>query len=281
VKPEYVKRKNKVMVIRCKNCYKILHHQERFCTRCGAESQEVIDVMKNGEPTLSQWSKAKIGLFVCFFVNFLLTGFFSIIMGLLYRHFHSEDIIGGIETGPLPVMLSAFSRGYSLLITGLASLIILSIVFYREWLDEYKHLKNTDFRFAFTTGGLLLFGLILLSKVSPFTDIPSYFLTYQQEKMLPVSIIVTILISYTIVDEFVFRRLLINGLNEMTIWPTFLTIIAESVASSVFSLMIFFDLKYLVPSFIISLVMGILYLKNNNIIANLAIRIILIAIVLL
>jgi membrane protease YdiL (CAAX protease family) len=186
-----------------------------------------------------------------------------------------------VETGPLPALLSSFSRGYALLITGLASLIILIIIFYREWLDEFKHLKDTDYQFSIIAGGLLLLGLVMLSKVFPVTNIPAYFIIYQQDKMLPVSIITIILISYTIVDEFIFRKLFMNGLNEITIWPNTLTIIAEGLIGAIFSLLIFFDLKYIISSLIIGWVMGLMYSKNTHIIANIAIRIILIAIVLL
>lgn len=267
------------MVIRCKNCYKVLHHQERYCTRCGTESEEVIEIMKNGEPELSEWHKAKVALILCFIVSFLFTGVFSVILGLLYQRFNPNTIID--DTGPLPFLLSGFSRSYALLITGLASLFILSIVFYKNWLTDSGGFNKRNILYSLIGGIIFIIGVTLLFKLAKLHIIPQDIYDYLDNEVVPYSIIIIVLISYAIVEEFL-RGLMLEGVNEVTIWPNYVNVLISGIYSVVFSLLIFFGKDTIIINFLIGLFMGHLYLRNkDNQYQNIIIRVILLAIAIL
>lgn len=267
------------MVIRCKNCYKVLHHQERYCTRCGTESPEVVEVMANGEPDLSEWHKAKVALVICFIIAFMFTGVFSVVMGVLYQRFNPDVIID--DYGLLPLFLSGFSRGYSLFITGIATLLILSIVFFSNWLADFSDYHWKDFLYALLGGVILIGGFIILMQNFNLHIISNYFYEYLSNSVVPYLIILVILFSYAMVEEFV-RKLLIEGINEVTIWPNFITVIISGIFSVVFNLLVFFSVENIIVNAIIGLVMGHLYLrKKENLYLNIIIRIIIISIVIL
>ncbi len=266
------------MVIRCKNCYKKLHYQERYCTRCGTESEEVVEIMENGVPPVSDWQKTKVALIISFFVSFLFTGVFSVVMGILYRRFNPSLIID--EEGLLPIVLSGFSRGYSLFITSIATLLILSIVFYSDWFSDFKEYKAKDVFYSLQIWAPLIGLLYVTSKIIGFSPIPSYIFTYIENDVAPFIIIITFLILYAIVEEF-FRKIVIEGINEVTIWPNYITVIISGIFSVAFNLMVFMGFENLIINGILGLTLGHLYLKNkNNLIPNIIVRIILIILVL-
>src|SRR5690606_31813159 len=86
---------------------------------------------------------------------------------------------------------------------------------------------------------LLIGGLILLNNYFGLMVIPSYFFQYLDSSVVPCEVVLTILITYAIVEEFL-RKILIEGLNEVTIWPNWVTVIISGIFSVLFSLLVFF-----------------------------------------
>ena len=69
------------MRIRCKNCYRVLNNNEEWCTRCGAHSDEVAELIAKGIEPLDEMSVAKTNILLYLLIAFLINGILSVLFG--------------------------------------------------------------------------------------------------------------------------------------------------------------------------------------------------------
>ena len=60
------------MKIRCRSCYRVLNNDEEYCTRCGAHSDEVKELMDSGITPIDEVAVAKQSIIMYLLIAFLL-----------------------------------------------------------------------------------------------------------------------------------------------------------------------------------------------------------------
>lgn len=286
------------MKIRCRNCYRVLNNDEEYCTRCGAHSDEVKELMESGVTPIDEVEVAKHSMLGYFFIAFLLNGILNVLFGVVFNTIHEGYNYGEVGMD-LPLAVTYFSAANSLLIT---SVIILFVAFMFNYKDLMNFIKIHDKkRMIYTTviGSLLMLGLVFITKYTDLTFLPIYFRDYLIEPTIDMKLdgsltlfkIIVILICYSMVEEVIFRKALINGFDEGTLLRDSSIIILQTLISTIMTSACFLLLQktsfvdYLWTiggNLIFQLAMGInYYLNKRSITSNLIIRIIFIILVII
>jgi len=290
------------MKIRCKNCYRVLNHDEEYCTRCGERSLEVVKLM-NGEIVDDAIDyKFKTNLWIYLGVAFLLNGVLSIILSVFFKKANPDLLITEVGTA-LPESIAFFSFSNAALCTGVIILGVLLITFYK---DIFLQIKK-DFVVLFQKKMLphLLFLIIVagaLTFIIKFTDvlvIPPYFKSfldgslssvYDETNFGVLKICITLAI-YSFVIEYIFKHMLYGYLQEVTLMKegTILTLmvvlsmLAEFLTfgfTSTLTLNTF--LYWLLGNFVLNYLLAIWYTAGNkNLLLNVLVRIILLVLIVL
>lgn len=239
------------MKIRCKNCYRVLNENEDYCTSCGEYSQEMAEYMRTGVRKVSLGDKLKTALIFFAFIAFVGTG--AITIGL--------SVVDG------SVSDNAIFNVMGKLVTSMALIVGLTIVF-------RKDLKGLFFNGnAFQTIGGIVIGLVataILVIVSSFFDfakiIPENLLLYVPTNKLSFEFfgLLFVMILVSIVEEYIFRHRLINYFDEETMLNDFWTVMLATLISTILSFAWFMSVEILLMTFIINLIMSLLYINTNR-----------------
>ena len=135
------------MKIRCRSCYRVLNNDEEYCTRCGAHSDEVKELMESGITPIDEVAVAKQSIIMYLLIAFLLNGILNVLFGVVFNTIHAGYNYGEVGMD-LPLAVTYFSAANSLLIT---SLIIVFVAFLFNYKDLLPFLKinNKNFYSAF------------------------------------------------------------------------------------------------------------------------------------
>jgi membrane protease YdiL (CAAX protease family) len=260
------------MIIRCNKCYKVLHSQEVYCTRCGEQSQLVIDYMKNpSNQYLTEYSHMKIGLSLYFFICFMLNGLISVMLGVYYYQVIDQTIEFGTIGSNIPIEVLSFSQTYALLIIGIAASIVYSLYNRKGIMQDIKvsmHVikSNTSLMFKsiliFTIGSVGIYGLAQLVQMQAI--IPSSFLLYLSEGRVSILQAGIILILFAFIEELVFRKMIIEGLDERYLFGDISTFIIMSLLYAVYHFLVFFDFAMILPTLLFGSLMGLVYRTSKD-----------------
>lgn len=239
------------MKIRCKNCYRVLNENEEYCTSCGEHSLEMAEYMRTGIRKISQGEKLKTALLFFAFIAFIGTGAISIGLSL---------IDGFVEENAIYNVMGK-------LITSMGLIVGLTIVFRKE-------LKQIFFRGKIfqTIGGLaigLVTGtiLIIVSSLFDFVKIiPENLLAYVPVNKASFEFfsLLFVMILVSICEEYIYRHRLINFFDEDTMLNDFWIVFLTTIISTVLSFAWFMSVKILIMTFIINLLMSLLYINTNR-----------------
>lgn len=284
------------MKIRCRSCYRVLNNNEEYCTRCGAHSDEVKELMESGITPIDEVAICKHSIISYLLIAFLLNGILNVLFGVIFNSIHEGFNMGEVGMD-LPLAITYFSAANSLLIT---SLIIVLIAFLLNYKDLVNYIKIKDYkRLILTTCiiSVVMVGLVFITKYTDLTFLPIYYRDYlispTQDMLLEGSLslfkIIVVLISYAFVEEVIFRKALICGFDEGTLLTDTTIIILQTLISTILSSACFLLLQktsfvdYLWTiggNMIFQLIMGInYYLNKRTITSNLIIRLIFIILV--
>jgi hypothetical protein len=271
------------MIIRCNKCYKVLHTQEVYCTRCGEKSEVVEHYMKN--PTnqyLTEYSHMKIGLTLYFFLCFLLNGLLSVVLGVYYYQVIDQTIDFGSIGSNIPIEVLSFSQTYALLVIGIAATLIYFWYNRRNILQDAKvsiHLVKNDKQklvksiLVFTAGATSIY--FLSQFINMQAIIPSTFILYLNEGRISIVLAMVILILFSFIEELVFRKMIIEGIDERFLLGDIPTFIIMSIVYASFHLLVFLDFIMIIPTICFGILMGIIYRMNkDNFIVGFVLRII-------
>ncbi|HOI46471.1 MAG TPA: CPBP family intramembrane metalloprotease [Bacilli bacterium] len=260
------------MIIRCNKCFKVLHAQEVYCTRCGEKSNTVEEYMNHpNDQYLTNFSHMKIGLSLYFFVCFLLNGLLSIMLGVYYYQVIDQTIDFGTIGSNIPIEVLSFSQSYSLFVIGIAASIIYT--FYNRktiFLDIKSSMLQikTNAKSVFFSLGIFLIGGTTLWFVSPFIQmnaiVPPSLLMYVSQGRISIWIIVVVLVLFAYVEELVFRKMVIEGLDERFLFTDVANFLIMSITYTFFHFLIFLDFSVILPTFIFGILMAIIYRKNKD-----------------
>jgi len=228
--------------------------------------------MKN--PTmdyLSDFNKAKITLTLYFFICFLLNGAISVMLSVFYHRVIDPSIPLGSIGSNIPLEVLGFSQSYSLLVVGLASLGIFFGVnrkkIMEDLLNVFANIKKRPLSFL---RSLIFFSAVVT--VSIFATklfggrlfISGSFEHYLLEGIVNRWIIFIILGIFSFLEELVFRKIVMDALDERFLLNDATSFLIMAVISAFFQFLVFLDFRMIVPSLLFAIAMGFLYRMNNE-----------------
>ena len=284
------------MKIRCRSCYRVLNNDEEYCTRCGAHSDEVKELMESGITPIDEVAVAKQSVIMYLLIAFLLNGILNVLFGVVFNTIHAGYNYGEVGMD-LPLAVTYFSAANSLLIT---SLIIVFVAFMFNYKDLLPFLKiNNKNRFIITTciGVAVMVGITFITKYTDLTFLPIYMRDFLMNPTIDMKLegslnlfkIIVVLLCYGFAEEVIFRKALINGFDEGTLLRDSSIIILQTLISTILSSLCFLLLQKtsfidymwtIGGNLIFHLLMGLNYYFNKrSITSNLIIRLIFIILV--
>lgn len=284
------------MKIRCRSCYRVLNNDEEYCTRCGAHSDEVKELMDSGITPIDEVAVAKQSIIMYLLIAFLLNGILNVLFGVVFNTIHAGYNYGEVGMD-LPLAVTYFSAANSLLIT---SLIIVFVAFLFNYKDLLPFLKiNNKNRFIITTciGVAVMVGITFITKYTDLTFLPIYMRDFLMNPTIDMKLegslnlfkIIVVLLCYGFAEEVIFRKALINGFDEGTLLRDSSIIILQTLISTILSSLCFLLLQKtsfidymwtIGGNLIFHLLMGLNYYFNKrSITSNLIIRLIFIILV--
>ena len=284
------------MKIRCRSCYRVLNNDEEYCTRCGAHSDEVKELMESGVTPIDEVLVAKQSILMYLLVAFLLNGILNVLFGIIFNTIHAGYNYGEVGMD-LPLAVTYFSAANSLLIT---SLIIVFVAFMFNYKDLVPFMKiNNKKAFIITTiiGSIVMVGVTFITKYTDLTFLPIYIRDFlisptvdmKLEGSLNLFKIIVVLVCYSFAEEVIFRKAIINGFDEGTLLRDSSIIILQTLISTILSSACFLLLQKstfvdyvwtIGGNLIFHLLMGLNYYFNKrSITSNLIIRLIFIILV--
>jgi len=284
------------MKIRCRSCYRVLNNDEEYCTRCGAHSDEVKELMESGITPIDEVAVAKQSIIMYLLIAFLLNGILNVLFGVVFNTIHAGYNYGEVGMD-LPLAVTYFSAANSLLIT---SLIIVFVAFMFNYKDLLPFLKiNNKNRFIITTciGVAVMVGITFITKYTDLTFLPIYIRDFLMNPTIDMKLegslnlfkIIVVLLCYGFAEEVIFRKALINGFDEGTLLRDSSIIILQTLISTILSSLCFLLLQKtsfidymwtIGGNLIFHLLMGLNYYFNKrSITSNLIIRLIFIILV--
>ena len=284
------------MKIRCRSCYRVLNNDEEYCTRCGAHSDEVKELMESGITPIDEVAVAKQSIIMYLLIAFLLNGILNVLFGVVFNTIHAGYNYGEVGMD-LPLAVTYFSAANSLLIT---SLIIVFVAFMFNYKDLLPFLKiNNKNRFIITTciGVVVMVGITFITKYTDLTFLPIYMRDFLMNPTIDMKLegslnlfkIIVVLLCYGFAEEVIFRKALINGFDEGTLLRDSSIIILQTLISTILSSLCFLLLQKtsfidymwtIGGNLIFHLLMGLNYYFNKrSITSNLIIRLIFIILV--
>ena len=284
------------MRIRCKNCYRVLNNNEEWCTRCGAHSDEVAELIAKGIEPLDEMSVAKTNSLLYLLIAFLINGILSVLFGVIFDSMYEGYNYGSVGTD-LPLAIKYFSAINALTISGLVMMVVAFFINLKEIKKYFIIKKPLNFWISLAAGLLILIGLCFASKYSYFSIIPFYFkefLTNPTEDMLlsgsmNILKVLVVLLSYGIVEEFVFRKAFMSALDECTLMPDWAIVVVDALVGTVlFSVCFLILVKTTALNYLLGILASIVFnalmatnyfINDHTITSNLILRVLLVILV--
>ena len=277
------------MRIRCKNCYRVLNNDEEWCTRCGAHSDEVAELMKSGIEPINEVHIMKSSLLLYLLIAFLVNGLLNVIFGVIFNAMYDNYYYGEVGSN-LPNAIVYFSAINSLMVTSIIMAIVAYFVNLKDFNTFLKIKDQKRLLISLIIGLFVSAGLVVLARFTNVTIIPIYFRDFLLEKTPDMTLtgsmklfkIIVVLVFYGIAEEIIFRKAIIGGMDEATLLPDWQIVILQGLIATVLSALCFLILarlslvNYLLclaASLVFNTTMGFCYYYNKkSLVVNLIIR---------
>ncbi len=277
------------MRIRCKNCYRVLNNDEEWCTRCGAHSDEVAELMKSGIEPINEVHIMKSSLLLYLLIAFLVNGLLNVIFGVIFNAMYDNYYYGEVGSN-LPNAIVYFSAINSLMVTSIIMAIVAYFVNLKDFNTFLKIKDQKRLLISLIIGLFVSAGLVVLARFTNVTIIPIYFRDFLLEKTPDMTLtgsmnlfkIIVVLVFYGLAEEIIFRKAIIGGMDEATLLPDWQIVILQGLIATVLSALCFLILarlslvNYLLclaASLIFNTTMGFCYYYNKkSLVVNLIIR---------
>ena len=286
------------MKIRCKNCYRVLNNNEEYCTRCGEHSEEVAELLRTGKTLINPVKKFRCFLYLYLGIAFLFNAVLTVIFGALYLAKNSNIEIGE-EGTPLPDAMILFSSLNALLITGIVLTIIIMIIEWKNIKAEIKNINVEKLIISLAVAPFVIGLFVFLTKMTNISFIPPLFKNYivnpNKEFLTTESLglikIISVMICYAFIEEYIFRKCLYESLDDATLLTTSQMVGIGTLSGTLLDFLSlgFFNsgnflsvILILFTSFVMQYTMSIFYFINKkNITFNIIFRIVLYLIIIL
>ena len=279
------------MKIRCRNCYKVLNNDEEWCTRCGAHSEEVEEVMASGITPVDESEIGKKSVLMYLLFGFVICGALDVLFGVIFNSVHAGFDLGDVGQS-LPIALTSFSSINSLLIVSIVLAPVAFLTNHKDFSEYFKIEFNKKTIMNIVLGVIVSMFFVLLTKYTNVNTIVPYFkdflMNHPEEMLITGSVstlkILIILILFVVIEEIVFRKAVINWLDQTTLLPDGLIIDAQTILSTILQVSCFLllvsttlenYLYFILSNLCFNAVLGInYYYHTRNIFFNLIIRVV-------
>ena len=259
------------MKIRCDNCYRVLDRNEEYCKSCGAHSERMKQAMETGNYGGTIVERFKITMLIFFILGFLGNGLLMIGIAMI-RKDSSTDL---------------YKSTYSLLVS--AAVCAAAIVVVNKDLISFKwNGTKQQFLQCMLIGLFTLIVVSLFSYLTRFTRvIPNIFTDYLHSgsarwfsgRDSNASLIMLALVLVILTIEVVFRRLLIDVLDDSTMLSDPMVILVSGLLGAIAEFALLMSIEIIITSLIINFAMAWIYINSNrSIILNILIRLLIIII---
>ncbi len=260
------------MKIRCKNCYRVLDKNEEYCKACGEHSEQMRRAMDTGNYGGAPVDRLKIGLLLFFILAFLGSGVVMVTLAVIKKD-STNDL---------------FKSTYALLLSSGITILSIVIVHHKDLIDFIWNGNKKQFSQCLLIGLMSVVIVSLLSLLTDFTRvIPTVFTDYLHSgyarffsgKTTNASFILISLICVVVVEEIVFRRLLVDALDDATMLSDVMIILVGGLVGTICDFAWIMATETIIVAFIINLVMTGIYVNSNRSLGlNIFLRLLIIAI---
>ncbi len=264
------------MKFRCKNCFKVLNKNEEYCTSCGEHSEEVAAYMAESKHELDSIAKLKLSLIMYLAIAFLGTGVLMITFAVIQNKNSSTYDMNAC-------------KGISFLISSIVLFIVMIAVNFKE-LKLMLFNGTTKQLGAALLVGILVMGIIgVLHYLSVNTRvIPNYMVDFLNGTIIfevdgnwmsSTTLLISLLFSI-VVEEIVFRKRLIDALDDETLLGDTAIVIISAIIATILDFMWLMSTETIITMFILNMAMNGIYMNTNRSIGiNIILRVILICII--
>ena len=245
------------MKIRCKNCYRVLDPKEEYCKSCGEHSEQMKKAMETGNYGGGPLDRFKIAFALFAVLAFLGNGIIMTIFAVI-----KEDASS-----------SLFNKSYSLLFSSIVAFLAIFIIHIKDLKDFFWNGNKSQFINCFVVGTLFIIIATLCSLLTKYTRVlPLYATDYLSSGTAkwfsgPKTNISVLFVSFILValtEEIVFRRLLIDALDDATMLGDTGVIIVAGLVGTIMSFSWIMSVETLIVSFVMNLVLAGIYANSNR-----------------
>ena len=245
------------MKIRCKSCYRVLDRNEEYCKSCGAHSEQMKKAMETGNFGGGPLDRFKVAAILFLVLAFFGNGIMMISLAVITKD-SSADL---------------FKSSYALLFSSVLTLGALFIVHYKDLIDFIWNGNKGQFVRCLFIGSMMVMIVSLLSMLTDFTRvIPDIFSDHLHSGYArffsgknPYALFILIaLICVALVEEIVFRRLMIDAIDDSTMLSDTMVIIVGGLVSTICDFAWVMAPEAIITSLIINFVMTGIYVNSNR-----------------
>lgn len=260
------------MKIRCQNCYRVLDRNEEYCKSCGEHSEQMKRAMETGNFGGGPLDRFKIGALLFLILAFFGNGIIMVTLAVIQKDSNTD----------------LYKYSYALLISSVVALAAIIIVHHKDLIDFIWNGNKNQFFSCFVLG---LMGVAIVSLLSLLTNatrvIPSVFTDYLHSgyarffsgKDSNAFIILVSLICVVVVEEIVFRRLLIDAIDDQTMLSDTMVIILGGLIGAIADFAWMMSVETIITSLIINFIMTGIYVNSNRSLGlNILLRVLIIVI---
>lgn len=266
------------MKIRCQNCYKVLKKNEEYCTHCGEHSDEVAMYMAEGKHELDATAKFKLSLIIYLCIAFAGTGVLMITFALVQNKLaNTYD--------------SNICKALSFIITSIVLFLVLVVINFKEIKTMLFNSTIKQLLLSLLIGMVAISIIVISSKLAFFLRIvPNYMLDFINDEIVlstdvmnvsNIGVIIALLLS-VVSQEIIFRRRLIDALDEDTLLGDKAVVIVSALVGTFLDFIWIMSIETIIMVFLLNILMSAIYINTNRSIAiNIFLRMILICMVIL
>ncbi len=245
------------MKIRCKNCYRVLDRNEEYCKSCGEHSEQMKKAMETGNFGGGPLDRFKIGALLFLILAFFGNGIVMISLAVITKD-SSQDL---------------YKSTYALLFSSVLALGATIIVHYKDLIDFIWNGNKGQFVRCLFIGSMMVAIVSLLSMLTKYTRvIPNLYTDYLHSgyarffsgKDSNALFILIALICVALVEEIVFRRLMIDAIDDSTMLSDTMVILVGGIVGTIADFAWVMATETIVASLIINLVMTGIYVNSNR-----------------
>lgn len=245
------------MKIRCKNCYRVLDVNEEYCKSCGTHSEQMAKAMTTGDFSGGPIERFKTGLGLFLLLAFLGNGIIMTIFAVIDEN-ATQDL---------------YNRSSAMIFSSIITFIVITAVHYRDLKDWLWNGNKKQLLQVCGIGVVFLAIVTLLPLLSDVTYVlPKYLCDYLasgnakwfSSEITCIFLIVVALVLIAFVEEVVFRRLLIDTLDDATLLGDMAIILLTGLISTILDFSWLMAPETLITSFLIHSFLSGVYANTNR-----------------